>query len=129
MTPVATENGRSVFADGSASVRFEVSAEREALSASIISHFATLGWRQRRVEYLNPQVPTSFAEGWKRLESGVLHLDAQGKLIRPETAYQWRGEWEDSLGNVVVYSLFAQAQQVRGYAAHVPKALVDSSPR
>ena len=128
-TPVATENGRSVFVDGSASVLFELRGERESLSSRIVDHFAVLGWRERPVQYLNPTIPTSFAEGWNRRESGILHFDAQGRVVIPDPLYLWHGEWEDSVGNVVVYNLSAHGEQLRGYASLVPRTLVQASRR
>ncbi len=62
------------------------------------------------MQYLNPTIPTSFAEGWNRRESGILHFDAQGRVVIPDALYLWRGEWEDSDGNVVVYNLSARAR-------------------
>jgi hypothetical protein len=128
-TPIATENGRSLFVDGSASVSFRLLGERESLSSRIVDHFARLGWRVRSVQYLNPTIPTSFAEGWSRRESGVLLLDSQGRVVVPEVLYLWHGEWEDSDGNVVVYNLSAQGQELRGYASRVPRGLVQASRR
>ena len=79
--------------------------------------------------YLNPHIPTSFENGWSRRQSGILHLEPGGQPIQEEAYYEWRGEWEDAEGNVITYSLFAQGQRLKGYAAGVPKRLVDAARR
>lgn len=124
---VAVENGRNLYADGGAAVSFTLLGERHELSNGLVSHFCDEGWRQRSTQYLNPQLATSFDEGWRTQCQCVLMTDAHGRPIRREPYYQWRGEWEDRRGNVVTYSLSAEGRQLRGYASYIPKAVVDAA--
>ena len=83
--PVKIEHGRSIFADGSASVYFTIDADREELSTSIVQHLGSLGWRQRSHQYLNPQLPTSFAAGWQ-IHGGGLNI-GNGQSAAPFYPY------------------------------------------
>jgi hypothetical protein len=127
--PIATGNGRSVFVDGSASVSFALTGDREALTTELVGHFVGTPWRERDRDYLNSQDPTSFKSGWHHVCGCIVLTDANGKPIRREPHYEWYGEWEDACGNVVQYRLSADGPQVRGYASLIPRHIVDAMPR
>jgi hypothetical protein len=127
--PIATRNGRSVFVDGSASVSFALTGDREALTTELVEQFLGTLWRERDWEYLNPQTPTSFKSGWRHVCGCILLTDANGKPLPREPHYEWYGEWEDSRGNVVQYRLSADGPQIRGYASLIPRHIVDAGPR
>jgi len=129
LMPISAESGRSLFVDGSASVAFTLTGDREELSTGIVRHFTTRGWCQRSTQYLNPQLATSFSEGWAHRCACLIMTDLRGKPVAREPLYQWRGEWNDSRGDVVTYSLSAEGRQLRGYAAYIPKRSVDAAER
>jgi hypothetical protein len=116
---VSIQRGRSLYVDGTAHVSFSVTGERHKLAAALICHFTTSGWRQRTTQYMNPRFATSFKDGWH----------PEGKPILREPQYEWRGEWEDPLGNIVAYSLAAEGRLVRGYAVYIPQPLADAARR
>jgi hypothetical protein len=126
---ISIQRGRSLYVDGTAHVAFNVTGERHALSDSLIRHFTTSGWRQRTTQYLNPRFATSFNDGWQHQCACIVETDPEGKPIRREPQYEWRGEWEDPLGNIVTCSLGAEGRRVRGYAAYIPQPLADAARR
>jgi hypothetical protein len=126
---ISINNGRNVYADGSASVAFVLTDERDELSRSIIQHYANTPWRQRPIQYLNPGLVTSFNDGWRHRCGCVVQSDEAGNPIPREPYYEWHGEWQDAHGNIITYDLSAEGQQLRGYAAFVPKRIVDVTQR
>jgi hypothetical protein len=108
-------NGRYLRGDGSVSVSFEVITDRQRLIEDVVAHFYKLGWRRRVTQYLNPQLPTSFAAGWQHRCGCVLQLDEQGRPIHRER-FAWDGEWENERGDIAKYSLSAESDHVSGYA-------------
>jgi hypothetical protein len=56
-----------------------------------------LGWTQRDLSYLNPDLPTSHVRGWTQF------VDVSGD--EELSVHQWMGEWENGSGDVVVYVL------------------------
>jgi hypothetical protein len=126
---VSIQRGRSLYVDGTAHVSFSVTGERHKLAAALICHFTTSGWRQRTTQYMNPRFATSFKDGWQRQCACILQTDPEGKPILREPQYEWRGEWEDPLGNIVAYSLAAEGRLVRGYAVYIPQPLADAARR
>lgn len=122
--------GRSVYSDGSAAVTFTLTtAERDALSTAVVQHFVNTGWRQRETEYLNPGMPTSFKAGWRHECACVVQIDPQGRPLPAEPYYEWQGEWENRQGDVVRYSLSVVGMHLTGYAACIPKRMVDEATR
>jgi hypothetical protein len=115
----AVENGRRRYADGSASLGFTFTGDREELSAALVRHFAAAGWRQRATQHRNPDVATSFADGWRHHCACILSRGPDGKLIQREPYFTWHGEWEDLPGNVVTYSLSGEGRMLHGDAAYV----------
>jgi hypothetical protein len=126
-SPVSAESGRSLYADGSADACFNMTGERHELSAGLIRHFATAGWRQRTAQYLNPRIKTSFDEGWQHRCGCVVETDPEGHPISREPSYEWRGEWEDPLGTIVTYSLRTEGRLLRGYATYSPPRLIGAA--
>jgi hypothetical protein len=98
---LAAENGRGVFADGSASVSFRMTGEREPLTSALVEHFAGTEWRPRGWEYLNPPIATSFKTGWRHLCACVWMTDSSGKPVPREPLYDWHGQWQNSHGDIV----------------------------
>lgn len=129
LRPISAENGRSLYADGSAAMSFTVTGDRDDVAAGLVHHFTTAGWSQRTTQYLNPKLLTSFNDGWQRRCGCVVATDPQGNPVAREPFYEWHGEWEDSRGNIVTYSLAAEGRRLRGYGAYIPKRLVDAAPR
>jgi hypothetical protein len=127
--PVAIVDGRSVFIDGSAHVAFTRRGEREALTTLVVNHFAGSGWRERDREYLNPQTPTSFKNGWRHVCGCIVMVDGNGKPIPRDPYYDWVGEWENPRGDVVRYMMSAEGPQLRAYASFIPKGIVRSARR
>jgi hypothetical protein len=121
-SPLRVVAGRNLYRDGSADVIFVVSGDRDTISAGVVQHFRALGWRQRRREYLNPTVPTSFDDGWRHVCGCV--ITSRAPVGTPQHYFTWHGEWQDGRGNVASYSLQADGQVVRGYATSVPQAIV-----
>lgn len=122
--PVRIEHGRSIYVDGSASVYFTIDADRDELSTSIVQHLASLKWSQRSHQYLNPQLPTSFEGGWQ-IHGGGLNIGDDRSATPLEPYRRWRGEWQDTSGNIIVYDIGGQGRQLRGGASYVPRAVVD----
>jgi len=127
--PIALRDGRSVYEDGSAAVRFEITGDRDDVTNQIIRYFEKLEWRQRPTQYMNTHIATSFDAGWQGQCACILVLDAQGNpVVRPKL-YRWQGGWENKSGDVVTYSLYAEGGHVRGSASYVPIRLVRASIR
>jgi hypothetical protein len=120
--PVVIKNGRSIYMGGSAWVRFTIDTDREELSSRIVEHFAATAWRQRRTEYMNPQIATSFERGWEVHGGGVIGDHASSR----EPFRQWHGEWEDARGNVLTYDLGGSGRQLTGVASYVPRSVVEA---
>jgi hypothetical protein len=113
-------DGRALYSDGSASVGFIVTADHEDLSRNVVAHFERLGWCQRKTQFMNPQMATSFEEGWRHRCACILQLDADGKPIPRGELFEWTGEWENSRGDVAHYSFFAEHDRINGYASITP---------
>jgi len=126
-TPVRIVNGRSVYADGSASVAFTIEAQPSDLTDRIMERVASLGLEQRRTQYLNPWLATSFAGGWQVLGGGTMLNPSQATRRSPYR--RWRGEWEDGLGNILVYDIGGQDRALRVLASYIPRPVVESSLR
>ena len=124
--PVRIENGRSIYIDGSAAVVFTIESDRLELTSRIVEHVSSLGWHQRRTQYLNPRQATSFYSGWQVHGGGVLVFEVSEAL--PHDPYRtWHGEWEDDRGNILVYDIGGRGRQFRGLAAYVPRPVVERS--
>lgn len=108
---------RSVYADGSVSVGFRIKTDREYLSRDLIAHFDRLGWRQRKTQFMNPRMATSFDEGWRHRCACVLTLGPDGKPVPRGELSEWTGEWENRSGDVASYQLLAEDDLVSGYAS------------
>ena len=125
--PVLVKDGRSFYADGSASLSFTATIDREQFASSLVQHFATTEWQQRRTQYLNPQMATSFDRGWEGHCSCVLQRDADGNVLPPRHYYEWIGEWHNPRGDVVHYSLGAIDEQIHGFASYIPRRIAARS--
>jgi hypothetical protein len=121
---VVVSNGRSVYVDGSSAVAFSIDGDRQDISNLLVQHFARAGWRQRKTQLLNPSQATSFDGGWEHLCGCVLQHDAVGHLLPPDPYFKWRGEWEDTSGNMVSYELGGQGDRLYGYAGYLPHEVV-----
>ena len=117
---VAVENGRRRYVDGSASLGFTFTGDREELSDALVWHFAAAGWRQRATQHRNPHIATSFTDGWRHQCACILWRGSDGKLIEREPYFTWHGEWEDLRGNVVTYRLSGEGRMLHGDAAYSP---------
>jgi hypothetical protein len=125
LRPVAVRHRRSVYRDGSAAVGFTVTADRDELSDQATAYFKERGWRQRRTQYLNPQVPTSFHSGWRLQCSCTFMTDVKDNRVTPESLHLWEGEWENDRGDVVTYLFVAEGRRMRGYASCDPSRIVE----
>ena len=63
--PVAIRDDRYLYVDGSASVSFTLTSDRQRALTHVVDHFERLGWRPRATQYMNPHLPTSFGSGWR----------------------------------------------------------------
>ena len=124
--PLLIKNGRSVYVDGSGAVVFTVAIKCDDVATKLIEHFEQTEWRPRATQYLNPQMATSFSSGCQRHGGGVI---PPGSTIPPEPYIEWRGEWENSRGDIVSYVVGGTGQQQRGYAAYIPRTVVESGRR
>jgi hypothetical protein len=127
--PIAIQNGRSIYVDGSAAVGFSINIEREQLSERIVRHFAEAGWRQRKTRYLNPYLPTSFARGWENRGRGLIVAHPPDRRMSYEPYFEWHGEWQNQRGAVVSYALGGLGRQLRGYAQYLPRDVVEYAKR
>jgi hypothetical protein len=125
-SPVAIKNGRSIYVDGTGSVVFSMVLSCDNVAKDLRGHFARTEWRPRATQYLNPQIATSFDSGCERHGGGAIPL---GSVVAPEPFIGWRGEWENGRGDIVSYSFGGIGQRMRGYAAYVPRDLVELSRR
>jgi hypothetical protein len=123
MFPVAS------YPSGNIEVSFTIPitdvAQQEAFTARLLQKLERSGWRRRTHQYLNPTVVTSFKEGWRTGGGGVRLPGARQNAGN----YKWHGEWEDTEGNVIQYSLqafhYTDGQgQLRIFAMYVPVKLV-----
>jgi hypothetical protein len=127
---VASRNGRSVYVDRTAAVAFTITIDRERLSGALVEHFAQLGWRQRQMQHVNPQRPTSFASGWRIVGNGLLISMPGGRpLPAREPYYQWRGEWEEAEGNLLEYAVGGEGREIRGRASYAPRIVAAAAMR
>ena len=118
--PVKVHNGRSIYVDGTASVVFSIDSDQQELSRRIVEHFAETGWRQRRTQYLNPALATSFEQGWQE-HGGGLAFGGGDQSVPPQPYRRWQGEWEDQGGNLITYYLAGQGRRLRGHALYIPR--------
>src|SRR5207249_11707142 len=103
---------------------------REELTTCLTQSLERDAWQRRRTQWLNPRLATSFIAGWRDLPGGVFMRDTQGNIVSPLLLSEWIGEWEDTHGNVVRYSLMESRyrdtahNQVRCYAQYVTAAAI-----
>ena len=127
----------SSYKSGRADVAFTIpisdSSDLSTFTARLSKHMQETGWRQRKRQYMNPHLATSFEEGWGRGGGGIRPPIASP--MRTTEAYRWTGEWDDAAGNVMFYSLTGYHQrredlngEIRSYAAYVPAKIVVEGP-
>jgi hypothetical protein len=118
---------------GGASVAFTIPVSDRshlaAFAARLSKHLQEIGWRQRKRQYLNPHMATSFEEGWRPGGGGI--RPPSGSPMRTTEVYKWTGEWDDAEGNVMYYGLTGYHQrrkdlmgELRIIAAYVPAKVV-----
>ena len=93
---------------------------------TISEHFVQTEWRPRATQYLNPQWATSFRTGCQPHGGGLI---PPGSTIPLEPYIEWNGEWENGPGDIVSYVVGGTGQQQRGYAAYIPRSVVESGRR
>jgi hypothetical protein len=98
--------------------------ERQKLTTALIEHFELAEWRQRAHQWLNPHFATSFSAGWRGICGCIRSIDDHGKPVPRQRVYEWIGEWEDTHGNVIAYSLIAEGTGFRGYASYTPHRII-----
>ena len=122
---------RQTHLDGSADVAFDIpDVNRTALAAAFRAHFRAAGWRERDEVTVNEccGTRTSFKEGWHH-ECQCVALPPDEFPNRPKDVSTWHGEWQDSHGNRIGYSLIASDARVSGYAAYSPKVMALAQER
>jgi hypothetical protein len=124
--PVTIKNGRSIYVDGSGAVVFRIAVKCDDVAKDIGEHFAQTEWRPRSTQYLNPQVATSFNSGCRPHGGGVIR---PGSVIPPEPFIEWRGDWENGRGDIVTYAVGGTGPHMHGYAAYIPRDVVESGWR
>jgi hypothetical protein len=128
--PLAVKNGRNIFIDGSASVNFEIAEDHEALTTQLIAHYAESGWHQRTQQFMNPRLPTFFADGWQHHCACVLQRNADGSPITPSHhVFMWHGEWQDNRQGLLTYDLAAYGANIHGYGVYIPSRGIDELSR
>ena len=65
--------------------------------SSISGELRLLGWKALKENHLNPGIPSSHVIGWEDFEDR--------SVIPAQYVYQWIGDWEDAMGNIVTYTL------------------------
>ena len=68
-------------------------------------------WTPQALQWLNPTLPTGNAKGWQRSLA-----EANGKTSNIDV---WAGEWCDSTGNLMTYSLVYESPAESGQPARV----------
>jgi hypothetical protein len=124
--PVSIKNGRSINVDGTGDVVFSIVLGCDDVAKDIRGHFAQTEWRPRATQYLNPQSATSFNSGCQPHGGGVI---PPGSVLPPDRFSEWRGEWENGRGDIVTYVVGGTGQKMRGYAAYIPRDVVESTRR
>jgi hypothetical protein len=124
--PVSIKNGRSINVDGSGAVVFSIALRCDDVAMDIRGHFAQTEWRPRATQYLNPQSATSFNSGCQSHGDRVI---PPGSVIPTDRFSEWRGEWENGRGDIVTYVVGGIGQRLRGYAAFIPRDVVESTRR
>ena len=127
--PVRASNGRSIYANGSGAMVFSVSADCDDVARDISEHFTQAKWQPRSTQYLNPQLATSFSSGCRPHGGGIVQLDLNGRPIPRGPHHEWRGEWENEGGDIVTYVVGGSDRQLRGYAAYVPRHVIEAGRR
>jgi hypothetical protein len=132
LDPITGKASRTVYADGSGGVGFTAAnADRDELTRQLAQHFEQHGWHARPTTSIDfPGRVTSFIAGWTKQACGCLVLtDREGKPIPAVKTSEWIGEWEDTRGDVITYSLRAIDDLVYGYAGYVPAWIVEKHKR
>ena len=124
--PLRIKNGRSINVDGTGAVVFSIALGCDDVARDIRGHFAQTEWRPRATQYLNPQIATSFNSGCRPHGDSVI---PPGSVIPLDRFSEWRGEWENGRGDIVTYTVGGIGQRMRGYAAFIPRDVVDSTRR
>ena len=77
--------------------RLDVKFPASGVIAWVSEKLHGAGWKPLTEDFLNPGIPTSQAQGWQHFAGGTNDTEACVAL--------WLGDWKDSSGNIVRYSL------------------------
>ena len=129
LEPLFNINGRAVYRDGSISAGFTATISRDEVTRDIAGQLEVLGWRQRTTQYLNPTMPTSFDAGWEHHCACLRQFGPDGRPLPQTHIETWRGEWENSLGDVMTYSLTSLDSRIDGSVTYIPARIVQVGMR
>jgi len=84
--------------EGAAAVGFTIheAYPAEKFLSEARSVLGSRGWKPMETDWLNPSVRSSHVRGWASFKD---------RRERPATVHQWIGQWQNSAGDLVTYSL------------------------